>query len=201
MTRLLLIRHATTVANEQGLWIGKLESKLSQKGKEELKELKKKLVPWHITGCFSSPSIRTLETAQAVIEGKCPIEKIEALREINFGTFEGKHFKWAQSTFPEEVQKMIEEGNDYCYPGGESLVNAHKRTKEWLRMWLETKPKGNYLICAHGGTIRSILSELLVGHEGLHWHFKVDPASLTIVNLDDDGFAVIETLNQKENSV
>lgn len=200
MTRLLLVRHATTIANEKGLWIGKTESEFSQKGKEELIGLKKQLAIWPITACFSSPSKRTLETAKTVLDEKCQIEKIEALREIDFGSFEGKNFSWAQSTLPEEVQKMIEEGNSYCYPGGESLAKAHQRTKAWLRDWLSTKPEGNYLICAHGGTIRSILSELVAEHEGLHWHFKVDPASLTIVTIQED-FAVIEALNQRGNSV
>ena len=38
------------------------------------------------------------------------------------------------------------------------------------------------------------------GNETLHWRFKIEPASLTIVTLTE-GYAVIETLNSKENQV
>lgn len=196
MVTLLLVRHATTIANEEGLWIGHMESEISSKGKAELKKLKKRLSYWQIEKCFVSPSQRTLDTVSATVDSFIPIEQVEELREIDFGRFEGKSFKWAKEHVPEEIQKMIEEGDDYFYPEGESLKTAHQRMKGWLTGWLGSKPEGTYMICAHGGTIRSILSELVVHDERLHWHFKVDPASLSIVTLEE-GFATIDALNQR----
>lgn len=196
MLTLLLIRHATTAANEAGLWIGQMESEISEKGRIEIENLKKLVNKWSIDKAFVSPSRRALETAQNLLEERVSLEAVEALREINFGVFEGKSFKWAQVHRPEEVEKMIVQRNAYCYPEGESLTLAHERVAVWLNSWLSSNPTGTYMICAHGGTIRSILSELIGHNESLHWHFKIDPASLSVVSIEGD-FAVIETLNQR----
>ena len=70
----------------------------------------------------------------------------------------------------------------------------HQRIANWLRWFKREHTQGTYFICAHGGTIRSILSELLIGSYGLHWHFKISHGTLTVVTIDAD-FAVIESLN------
>lgn len=90
---------------------------------------------------------------------------------------------------------MLLEKDAYTYPEGESLLTFHERVANWLQTWMKRHQEGTYLICAHGGTIRSILSELLVGSGQLHWHFKIEPASLTVVTITD-GYPVIETLNR-----
>lgn len=201
MITLLLIRHATTEANEKHLWIGHMESEISRKGREELEKLKQTLTHWEINKCFVSPSKRAVQTLEAGLSTQTSIKEIkcevvEALREIHFGRYEGKHFNWVKMHEPEEIHKMIKEKDTYCYPQGESLMCAHKRVARWLESFLRDHKEGTYLICAHGGTLRSILSELLVHNESLHWHFKIDPASLTVVTLED-GFAVIESLNKR----
>ena len=201
MMTLLLVRHATTEANEHNLWIGHMESEISEKGRRELDTLKEVLAHWEINKCFISPSRRAIETAQAglstqINRDKIEQEEVEALREIHFGRFEGKHFSWVKAHEPEEIEKMITEKDGYCYPEGESLISMHQRIAHWLDTCLRRYQEGTYLICAHGGTLRSILSELLAHNESLHWHFKIEPASLTVVTLED-GFAVIEALNKR----
>ena len=199
MLTLLLTRHATTKANEAGLWIGRMESDISDQGYREIISLKEKLAAYKIDKIYASPSQRVLSTAHLVTDsysskGEMEIEVVEALREIEFGRFEGKDFKWASTHYPEEIEKMLLEKDAYTYPEGESLLAFHERVADWLQTWMKRHQEGTYLICAHGGTIRSILSELLVGSGQLHWHFKIEPASLTVVTITD-GYPVIETLN------
>ena len=197
MLTLLLSRHGTTLANEEGRWIGRKESPISKKGQEEILQLKEKLKPYKIDGIYTSPSLRTLETVEQVVDREIRsrlVYPVEALREIDFGLFEEKNFKWAKQHYPQEVQKMIEEKEAYTYPEGESLLIMHQRIANWLRWFKRQHTQGTYFICAHGGTIRSILSELLIGSYDLHWHFKIGHGTLTVVTIDED-FAVIESLN------
>ena len=201
MITLLLVRHATTEANEKHLWIGHMESEISCKGRSELEQLKQELANWKINKCFVSPSIRAVETLEAGLSTQTNLreiscEVVESLREIHFGRFEGQHFNWVKEHEPEEIHKMIKDKDNYCYPQGESLIVAHQRVAQWLEGFLKDHKEGTYLICAHGGTLRSILSELIAHNVSLHWHFKIDPASLTVVTLED-GFAVIEALNKR----
>ncbi len=204
MLRLLLVRHGETLANQLGFWIGQGESEMTPEGLKSIDWLKEQLRSETFDGVFTSPSQRAVWTSLQLcvphLISKEEIQQIEALREIDFGRFEGKNFKWVKAHEPDEIEKMLRERSKYVYPEGESLCTQHQRVARWLHEFIQKYEKGNFLICAHGGTIRCILSELLIGNETLHWRFKIDPASLTIVTLTE-GYAVIETLNYKQNQV
>ena len=196
MLTLILVRHAATVANEAGLYIGRSESSLSLQGKEEARRLCKKLDKWQIQQIYTSPAERVQETIKELMDKDIPVQVAQALHEINFGICEGKDFNWLKKNYPEEVTYMIKEGIAYRYPKGESLVMAHQRVADWLNEFLMNHQSGTFLVAAHGGTIRCILSELLVKKPSLHWHFKIDTATITIVSMNE-GFPVIESLNER----
>ena len=196
MQRLILVRHATTLANKEGRYIGRSESVLSPSGVLEARRLRERLVTFEIQKIYASPSHRVLETIEGIKAQISEVEMVEALREIDFGDYEGKDFNWLKAHAPEEVEVMLQQGDRYRYPKGESLEMHHQRVANWLKILLKTERKGTFLIAAHGGTIRCILSELLIQGPKLHWHFKIDPATLTCININE-GFAVIETLNER----
>ena len=50
------------------------------------------------------------------------------------------------------------------------------------------------MICAHGGTIRNIVSYLICDDYKHHWNFKIDNASVTIIEIENN-FAVLNKLN------
>ncbi len=56
---------------------------------------------------------------------------------------------------------------------------------------LDTK---TILICSHAGTIRNIITHLISGSYKYHWNFKIDNASITVLEIDG-GFAVIDKMN------
>lgn len=194
--KLILVRHGTTLANERGQYIGQSESPLSPKGQEEAIRLCQKLESIVIDKMYVSPSLRALETVSYLNKKRVEIEVVSALQEINFGCYEGKDFNWLQKNAPEQIEAMVSQGEAYTYPEGESLEMLYQRVRDWLRDWLNHHQEGTFLIGAHGGTIRCILSELLCQRNALHWHFKIEPATLTQVSIEE-GFAVLEVLNEK----
>ena len=95
---------------------------------EEILQLKEKLKPYKIDGIYTSPSLRTLETVEQVVDREIRsrlVYPVEALREIDFGLFEGKNFKWAKQHYPQEVQKMIEETQVDAVGGGKRTIPCH----------------------------------------------------------------------------
>ena len=191
----ILIRHGQTMANEQGVLAGFLETPLSKVGEQQAIALREYLKETAIHYFYASSSKRAYETLQPLAELKqANIEVVGALKEIHFGDFEGKNFSWIQKHYPDEVTKMLKEKDHYCYPGGESLVMAHTRMAKWLQEVSISHENSVVVVCAHAGTIRSMLSEFIAGNESLHWHFKIDNASISTVSVTD-GFAVIESLN------
>lgn len=196
MLTLILVRHGATEANEAGLYIGRSESALSPRGREAAIKLCNQLEKEEIDHIYMSPSKRVKETIASLLKNCQSVQVVEALQEIDFGIWEMKDFNWLKKHYPEEITRMIEEGMRYQYPQGESLEEVHERVAKWLKEVLINHSGCNLLIAAHGGTIRCILSELLVKNASLHWHFKIDPGTITIVRVEE-GFPIIEKLNEK----
>lgn len=195
MLTLFLTRHATTKANEHKVFSGFGEAMISHQGEKEIKALTKGFEKFHIDAIYSSPSARAVQTIEGIAKKKNKeVQVLEALREIHFGDFEGLSFKEMNIKYPEELSKMINLGPHYCYPNGESLVSSYKRTAVKMAEIKKKHEGEKILICAHAGTIRNILSYAVCGSHELHWHFKIENASLTVVTIEND-FAVVEKLN------
>lgn len=195
MTKLILVRHALTNDNQNSRLSGHIDSTVSEKGKKQIKKLTNYLSNVHIDKIYTTTSKRTKDTVYELSNLKSIniIEK-ENLKEINFGDFEGMTFDEIKSKCPKEFQKMINEGYDYKYPNGESLIMTYGRVaKEIDEIILDNKDK-TVLICSHGGTIRNIITHLISDSYEYHWNFKIDNASISILEIEN-GFAVINTMN------
>ena len=199
MKRLVLIRHASTVANENGLLCGSMETDISEKGRLEIDCLKerierlKKEENWKLSKVYVSESKRTEETVKDI--ENLEIIKIKDLGEIDFGDFEGKTFEWIKNEYPKEYDKLCTEGFDYRYLNGENAIEAYEKNKRAVEYILKDMEDGStVIICAHGGSIRNILSYMLCGKLENHWNFKIENAKITVLEYDY-GFSVLTKLN------
>ena len=199
MKRLVLIRHASTVANENGLLCGSMETDISEKGRLEIDCLKerierlKKEENWKLSKVYVSESKRTEETVKDI--ENLEIIKIKDLGEIDFGDFEGKTFEWIKNEYPKEYDKLCTEGFDYRYPNGENAIEAYEKNKRAIEYILEDmEDDGTAIICAHGRSIRNILSYMHCGKLENHWNFKIENAKITVLEYDY-GFSVLTKLN------
>lgn len=195
MIKLILVRHALTTDNKNYKLSGHIDSVVSQEGKEQIKRLTNYLKDIHIDKIYTTTSKRTKDTVYELSKLKSIdiIEK-ESLKEINFGDFEGMTFDEIKSKYPKEFQKMINEGYDYKYPNGESLIMTYGRVAKEIDEIILDNEDRTVLICSHGGTIRNILTYLISDSYEYHWNFKIDNASISILEVEN-GFAVINTMN------
>ncbi|RDY25799.1 histidine phosphatase family protein, partial [Romboutsia weinsteinii] len=146
---------------------------------------------------YTTTSSRTKDTVYEIAKLKniSIIEK-DALKEISFGDFEGMDFEYIKLNYPEEFQKMIELGYEYKYPNGESLIDSYNRVSTEIDKIILDNKDNTVLMCSHGGTIRNVITHLITNSYKYHWNFKIDNASVTILDIED-GFTVINTLNNK----
>lgn len=195
MSRIILVRHAITNDNIKGNLSGHIDSELSNLGKKQISKLTKFLEKEKIDYIYTTTSTRTKQTVLEVATSRdIKILEKENLREISFGDFEGMSFEFIQAEYPNEFEKIIKEGFEYKYPNGESLIDSYKRVcKELDDIMIKNKEK-TILICAHAGTIRNIISYLIGKTHEYHWNFKIDNASVSIIDIIDE-FPVIQTLN------
>ena len=195
MSKLILVRHATTKDNINGNLSGHIDSDLSDLGNTQILKLNKFLEKENIDCIYTTTSTRTKNTIRDIAKSKnLDIVESDKLKEINFGDFEGMNFEYIKNSFPEEFEKIVQNGFEYKYPNGESLVDSYNRVCKELNYILKTNKEKTILICAHAGTIRNIISYLIGKTHEYHWNFKIDNASISIIDIVD-GFPVIQTLN------
>lgn len=195
MIRLILVRHAITTCNEGGNLSGQIDSTLSEKGKLQVEQLTCYLKDENIDEIYTTPFSRTKDTMEKLAQIKSiEINETDKFNEIDFGEFDGLSFDIIKRDYPEEFEKMIKEGPEYTYPKGESLIDTFDRVSKELENILKDKDNKTILICSHGGTIRNILSYLISKDYKYHWNFKIDNASVSVVEVEND-FAVINKLN------
>ncbi|MGL4910861.1 MAG: histidine phosphatase family protein [Romboutsia sp.] len=197
MIKLILVRHAVTNDNEESRLSGHIDSTLSEEGIKQVKKLTKYLEQYKIDKIFTTTSKRTKDTVEplANIKNIDIIEK-DTLKEISFGDFEGITFDEIQSNHSDEFDKMISQGYEYIYPNGESLIESYYRVSKEIENIISENDNKSILICSHGGTIRNIISYLISNSYEYHWNFRIDNASVTIIEVENR-FAVINTMNNK----
>ena len=195
MVKLILVRHALTVDNQKSRLSGHIDSSISEEGKEQIDKITNYLKDFDIDKIYTTTSSRTKDTVKKLSELKSIeiIEK-ESLKEISFGDFEGLTFDEIKDKYPKEFQDMIEKGYEYKYPNGESLIDSYNRVCIELDNIISNNDNRTILICSHGGTIRNIITYLISNSYKYHWNFKIDNASVSVVEVDN-GFAVINKLN------
>lgn len=195
MVKLILVRHALTVDNQESRLSGHIDSSISEEGKEQIDKITNYLKDFDIDKIYTTTSSRTKDTVKKLSELKSIeiIEK-ESLKEISFGDFEGLTFDEIKDKYPKEFQDMIEKGYEYKYPNGESLIDSYNRVCIELDNIISNNDDRTILICSHGGTIRNIITYLISNSYKYHWNFKIDNGSVTILEVQD-GFTVITAMN------
>ena len=195
MSKLFLVRHGDTLANSAERYWGRSDVKLSASGLRQAERLRQRLADEKIDAIYSSNLSRALVTAQTIAsEHQLEVIACPELREIDFGKFEGLTFAEISQLYPEVAKLWAERNPSLEFPGGESSDEFGKRVSRFLRR-LERHSSGEtILIVAHSGTLRVLVCRLLGIGLQHRWHFRLDLASLSILDAYPQG-AILSLLN------
>lgn len=156
--RIHFIRHAMTVANEEGRYVGITESPVSENGKKELREKKENFIYPPVDKVYVSPLKRCISTASFLYpEGYARV--VPELREMSFGDFEGKLAKDIMHT--PEYKQFLKGGLDNPAPNGESMRAVVMRCYEAIQFIVEDMMRNDYhsvAVVTHGGIIMNMMS-------------------------------------------
>lgn len=177
MIRLYLARHGTTELNKSGVYYGSTDCSLSQEGVHESKYIAEALKDKDIEIIITSNLKRTMETSKIIKGVVCKEEQQieiierEGLRELDFGDWEGLHYKEVEALFPKEWKAFCEDWKNSAPSNGESFMILYNRVTKELEEVLKEYGTKNILIIAHQGVLRIILSKLICNSEDLYWNF------------------------------
>ncbi len=189
--KLFLVRHGQTDLNKVRRYQGRIDVPLNETGTGQAQKLASRLACEQFDKIYSSPLSRAQQTAGIIHNGSSvDITKLDELVEMDFGKLEGKTYKEIIEIFPDWDPAVF----DFTFAGGEKLDNMAIRIQSFVDVLKKLDENSNVLVVTHSGCLRIILCLLLGIDINKWWQFKIDVASLTVVENVGHG-AVLSLLN------
>lgn len=168
-----LIRHGETDWNRQKRLQGQSDTELNEYGRELAGVTGIALENTPVDIIYSSPLIRAYETAN-LIRGHRNIRIIrdDRIKEINFGTYEGKETEQVKNDGSGRLEKFFNETENFTPPqGGESIKELRARTQSFLdEVILPCEGKYDHvMIVAHGACNSAIRCNMLRLSDSEFW--------------------------------
>lgn len=156
--RIYLIRHGATKANDEGIYIGRTDYELSEKGISELYE---KLDIYDYPNCdvvYTSPLKRCTETAEILYPDTKTVT-VNDLQEAYLGEFEGERFDKLLEL--DSYKSWLKGGKDAAPPDGESNSEVMARAFKALHFIITDmmdREIFNAAVITHAGIIMDVLN-------------------------------------------
>jgi probable phosphomutase (TIGR03848 family) len=186
MARIVLLRHAHSVANEKNLLAGRTAGiALSKTGKEQAKDLIARLGNIQFDEVAISPLQRCRETIDPWLDttgAKSRIVVDDSISEVDYGNWSGKTLASLRRKAQWKVVQHFP--SQMTFPKGESLLEMQGRALSGFYRLNAVKGKGPRLLVSHGDVIKSIVAHCLGMHLDQFQRLVIEPASLTIIDTD-----------------
>lgn len=173
--KMYIIRHGQTPWNARKCLQGRSDVDLNENGIYLAELTGKALRDVTFDMAFTSPLIRAKHTAQCILAGReVPIIEDERLIEISFGIYESCCYAEENRQVPQQwIENFFHAPQDYvAAPGGESLDDVEKRTRDFMedicsRKELQDK---TILVSTHGCALRGLLNSIRESNREDYWH-------------------------------
>ena len=170
--RLILLRHPQ--AGLHGRFCGHSDPELSEEGRRAIAGIVSHLDGTSLSAVWSSDLVRAKASATSIAEHFGVTCKFSvALREMNFGLWEGLSWKEVEERFPEDARSWIQRFPHHRPSGGESFVEFQSRVIAELKR-LATFADGWKLVVTHAGFIQVATAWALAIPDGRISRIAVD---------------------------
>ena len=188
-----IVRHGQTEWNLLGRTQGHGNSDLTPKGIEQAELLADSMTKYPIDYIYSSDLGRAYQTAE-IIGNKLNIEveKTEALREMNFGTWEGRIIKDIIEEDPELYKMWRNEPHLAKIPQGETLSQIKERTDAFIKEINEKYDGKHIVLVTHSLCARIMLLSFLDSDVKNIYRINQANTALNIIELRDYGPVVMK---------
>jgi len=183
---LILIRHGESVANAQGLLLGRTDAALTEKGMAQAAAVHQ-LLDGPVLTLRSSPLSRARDTA-ARLGLDAPIEIDDRWIEVDYGEYECQPLR----EVPAEVWREWRRNPDFRPAGGETLSEVDARVATACdELFAEEgagarAPGGDVVVVSHVTPIKAAVAWALGVGAGLSWRLHLQTASVTRIGWGND---------------
>lgn len=195
MTTFLLIRHAINDHVKKGRLAGRSPGvRLNAEGRTQANALAERLADAPIQQLYSSPLLRTMETARAIQKHlpQLKIQRSSAIVEVQYGRWQGKQF--SELTRRKLWHIVQHHPSRVQFPEGETLRAVQSRAVDELERLRPLHPRQLIALVSHADVIKLILAHYLGMHLDLYQRISIAPASISSLDLSS-GRPTLLTLN------
>jgi broad specificity phosphatase PhoE len=155
ISTILLARHGESDWNRSKRWQGFADRPLTERGREQARELAARLDDTELDAIYSSDLQRARETAEIVAAVKgLTVEPTPDLREVDVGSWSGITRAEAEERFPEGYGRWLNGGEGWN--DGETYQRMSERVVGAILRIAKRHESGRVLVVAHGGSIRAV---------------------------------------------
>lgn len=160
-TLLWLLRHPEP-ETVRGRCYGRLDVSLSTEGTGSARLIAERLARITFHAIYASPLQRCAQAAEILAEGRsCPVERVESLREIDFGEWEGRSYDEIAALYPHLYLEWMERPTEIRFPKGECFRQMRSRVLAAAQRLVSLHAGQSVALVTHGGVIRIILADVL----------------------------------------
>jgi len=165
VTRLFLVRHGATDANERLppiLQGNGIDLPLSAAGEMQAQRVARFLAQFPIREVFHSAMVRARQTAEMIArELRVASTIAPELQECNVGVWEGLDWETIRQRYPDEHAGFVANPAEVPYLGGESYGDVLRRARPVIDRLLEEYAGQSIAVVAHNVVNRAILADLM----------------------------------------
>ena len=157
--KLYIVRHGETEWNVIKRFQGQLNTPLTEKGMEKLRETGKNLENVLFEEVYTSELERTVNSAEIILNEnrgyknkKMELKKLAELNEVYFGVWQGLKYEEVFLKYPEEANNYFYNVKNYKAENveAEKLEDALERFLKGINKILNRHKSGNILVVTHG---------------------------------------------------
>lgn len=151
--RLILIRHAETIENRQGIIQGQRPGRISELGKQQIATIADTIKHEQVEVIYTSDLLRCIKTAEPLHQyyKNAPYILSSELREFSYGKLQSLPLGRFIRLVPKSGLVM-----HVKLPGSESYKQVQTRLIIFLNQLYKSYPNSTVLLITHGGPIRLI---------------------------------------------
>ncbi len=194
MTDLYLIRHGQTKWNLENRIQGNLDSPLTELGLRQARWLFDAYEDCQIDIIYTSTLDRAYNTAK-ILRGdrKIDIIRLDELKEINFGEWEGRKFLQLKEEDPEFFNAFRFTPEAFKPIGGETFIEAKERVVDAVSNILENNKGKKVALVIHGAVLKLLMGHFLNLTINQIWDEPIiQPTSVSHIRFNEEGYEILK---------
>ncbi|OGD13845.1 phosphoglycerate mutase [Candidatus Atribacteria bacterium RBG_19FT_COMBO_35_14] len=199
-TLIILVRHGECEGNIKGMFRGRADFPLNERGFIQVQDLAQELKNFPLKHIYTSPLSRARQTAEAIsLQCRVGVKIEERFNNIELGSWEGRLKKEIAQEYPKEWDLWVNNPEKLRVEDMETLYDVQKRAKACLDSLASEHDGENIAVVTHRAVLKPLIAACLNIASPYFWKIHLDTASYSLISHKKErGYCLIQ-LNQNKH--